>query len=71
MECGIRKINYYTYMAKAGGETVNSMLQAFLFRRYSIETPQRAVWSYSAAAKAAAILSQPSSPPENGGFGSI
>ena len=29
IECGIRKINYYTYMAKAGGETVNSILQAF------------------------------------------
>ena len=29
--CGVRKINYYTYMAKAGGEAVEKMADKTFF----------------------------------------
>lgn len=31
IKCGVRKINYYTYMAKAGGEAVSKMTNAVFF----------------------------------------
>lgn len=37
IRCGVRKINYYTYMAKAGGEAVGAMKDKTFFHDAAIE----------------------------------
>lgn len=36
IKCGVRKINYYTYMAKAGGEAVEKMTDRTFFHDISV-----------------------------------
>ena len=36
IECGVRKINYYTYMAAAGGEAVNNMTDKTYFHDIAV-----------------------------------
>ena len=37
IELGVRKINYYTYMAKAGGAAVSAMTDKTFFRDVEVE----------------------------------
>lgn len=36
IECGVRKINYYTYMAKAGGEAVSHLSDEMFFHNMAV-----------------------------------